>query len=58
MAIRVCVAGATGWAGSAVTGKILESDEFQLVGAISRKQTGIDVGEHCCNPGRGFGNTN
>jgi 4-hydroxy-tetrahydrodipicolinate reductase len=45
MAIRVCVAGATGWAGSAVTGKILESDEFQLVGAIARKQTGIDIGE-------------
>ncbi len=25
MAIRVCVAGATGWAGSAVTRKVLES---------------------------------
>jgi 4-hydroxy-tetrahydrodipicolinate reductase len=45
MPVRVCVAGVTGWAGSAVTRKILESDEFQLVGAIARKQTGIDIGE-------------
>jgi 4-hydroxy-tetrahydrodipicolinate reductase len=45
MVIRVCVAGATGWAGSAVTRKILDSNEFQLVGAIARKQAGIDIGE-------------
>src|SRR5205807_4654012 len=44
MVIRVCVAGATGWAGSAVTRKILESGEFQLVGAIARQQTGVDIG--------------
>ena len=45
MAIRVCVAGATGWAGSAVTPAVLESGEFQLVGAIARKQAGLDIGE-------------
>jgi 4-hydroxy-tetrahydrodipicolinate reductase len=45
MVIRVCVAGATGWTGSAVTHKILESEGFQLVGAIARQQAGIDVGE-------------
>ncbi len=45
MVIRVCVAGVTGWTGSAVTRKILESEEFQLVGAIARKHAGIDVGE-------------
>jgi 4-hydroxy-tetrahydrodipicolinate reductase len=45
MVVRVCVAGATGWAGSAVTLKILESNEFQLVGAIARRQAGVDVGE-------------
>ena len=45
MAIRVCVAGATGWTGGAVTGAILASSEFQLVGAIARKQVGVDVGE-------------
>jgi 4-hydroxy-tetrahydrodipicolinate reductase len=45
MAIRVCVAGATGWTGSLVTGKILGSSEFQLVGAIARQRAGQDIGE-------------
>ena len=45
MVIRVCVAGVTGWTGSAVTRKILESEEFQLAGAIAGKHAGIDVGE-------------
>jgi 4-hydroxy-tetrahydrodipicolinate reductase len=45
MAIRVCVAGATGWTGRAVTGAILVSSEFQLVGAIARRHVGEDIGE-------------
>jgi 4-hydroxy-tetrahydrodipicolinate reductase len=45
MAIRVCMAGATGWAGRAVTGAILGSSEFQLVGAIARRHVGVDIGE-------------
>ena len=45
MVIRVCVAGATGWTGSAVTRKILKSNDFQLVGALARKQAGVDIGE-------------
>ncbi len=45
MVVRICVAGATGWTGSAVTCKILKSNEFQLVGAIARQKAGIDVGE-------------
>lgn len=45
MAIRVCVAGATGWTGSAVTSAMLASNEFQLVGAIARRQVGVDIGE-------------
>ena len=45
MAIRVCVAGATGWTGRAVTGAILSSSDFQLVGAIARRQVGVDIGE-------------
>lgn len=45
MVIKVCVAGATGWTGSEVTGKILSSSEFQLVGAIARRQAGVDIGE-------------
>jgi 4-hydroxy-tetrahydrodipicolinate reductase len=45
LSIRVCVAGATGWTGSAVTDAILASSEFQLVGALARKQAGRDIGE-------------
>ena len=45
MVIRVCVAGATGWTGSAVTDAILASSEFQLVGAIARRHVGRDIGE-------------
>lgn len=50
MAIRVCVAGATGWTGSAVTRHILESAtsvdaEFALVGAVARREAGRDIGE-------------
>jgi 4-hydroxy-tetrahydrodipicolinate reductase len=45
MAIRICVAGATGWTGSAVTAAILKSNEFQLVSAIARRQAGSDIGE-------------
>src|SRR6266567_1797267 len=45
MPIRVCVAGATGWTGSAVTAALLASSEFKLVGAIARRQAGKDIGE-------------
>jgi 4-hydroxy-tetrahydrodipicolinate reductase len=44
MAIRVCVAGATGWAGAAVTRQILASTDFALTGAVARKQAGSDSG--------------
>ncbi|MGH2502800.1 MAG: 4-hydroxy-tetrahydrodipicolinate reductase [Ktedonobacterales bacterium] len=45
MAIGVCVAGATGWTGSAVTRRILKSDEFALTGAVARRRVGQDIGE-------------
>ena len=45
MTIKVCVAGATGWTGSLVARRILESSEFELVGAIARRDAGRDVGE-------------
>ena len=45
MAIKVVVAGATGWSGSAIARKILESGEFELVGAIARQKAGQDIGE-------------
>ena len=44
MSIRVCVAGATGWAGSALVKKILASEEFILTGAIARHGVGEDIG--------------
>jgi 4-hydroxy-tetrahydrodipicolinate reductase len=45
MVIRVCVAGATGWTGKAVANAVLASSEFQLTGAIARRQAGKDIGE-------------
>ena len=42
--IRICVAGATGWTGSAVTKAILNSSEFELTGAIARRGVGEDIG--------------
>jgi len=53
MPIKVCVAGATGWAGSALTRRILESTEFQLVGAIARRSAGRDAGEALGLPAAG-----
>jgi 4-hydroxy-tetrahydrodipicolinate reductase len=45
MAIRVCVSGATGWAGAAVTRQILASSDFALTGAVARRRAGRDIGE-------------
>ncbi len=42
--INVCVAGATGWAGKAVTAAILRSSGFRLTGAVARRGAGHDVG--------------
>ena len=44
MAIRVCVAGATGWVGRELTKKILDSGQFTLSSAISRSAAGQDIG--------------
>jgi 4-hydroxy-tetrahydrodipicolinate reductase len=43
--IRVCVAGATGWAGSALSKGIFFSDDMELVSAISRSHAGKLLGE-------------
>ena len=45
MPIKICIAGATGWAGSAVTRHVLQSLDFELVGVIARRSAGRDVGE-------------
>src|ERR1700722_10491764 len=43
--VKVCIAGVTGWTGAAVAKGVLESERFQLVGAVARKTAGQDVGE-------------
>ena len=45
MTINICVAGATGWTGSAVTRAVLDSDDFSLSGAVARASEGRDIGE-------------
>ena len=54
MSIRVCVAGATGWAGRAVVRAIVASDKFQLAGALARQDAGSDAGEAIGLPATGI----
>ena len=42
--IRVCVAGATGWTGSAVAKAVLDDPELELVGAVARRVAAQDLG--------------
>jgi 4-hydroxy-tetrahydrodipicolinate reductase len=43
--IKVCLAGATGWAGSELARAIANADDLALVAAVSRKHAGRDLGE-------------
>jgi 4-hydroxy-tetrahydrodipicolinate reductase len=43
--LRICVAGATGWAGSALSRGILDASDMELVAAISRSKAGKTLGE-------------
>lgn len=43
--IRVCVAGATGWAGSALSKAIFQTPDLELVAGVSRTQAGKDLGD-------------
>lgn len=43
--IRVCLAGATGWAGSALSHGIFEASDMEIVSAISRTHAGRSLGE-------------
>lgn len=45
MTIRVCLAGATGWAGSAVARALAETSDISLVAAISRSHAGKKLGD-------------
>src|SRR5690349_7017574 len=53
VAIRVCVAGVSGWTGSAVARAILSTSEFELTGAIARRTAGRDAGELLGLPANG-----
>ena len=49
--IRICVAGATGWAGSALCKGILAAPDLELVAAISRSHAGEVLGDVIGMPG-------
>lgn len=53
MTVRVCIAGVTGWAGSAVAAAVLTSDDFTLVGAVARSAAGSTVAEALGDPAGG-----
>ncbi len=44
MSTRVCLAGATGWAGSALARGIAQVDDIELVAAVSRSHAGNNLG--------------
>jgi 4-hydroxy-tetrahydrodipicolinate reductase len=50
MTIRVCLAGATGWAGSALARAIAATDDIVLVSGISRTHAGRTLGEVLAEP--------
>jgi 4-hydroxy-tetrahydrodipicolinate reductase len=45
MTVKVCLAGATGWAGSGLAAGIQDADDMELVGAVSRSRAGQSLGE-------------
>jgi len=50
MTIRICLAGATGWAGSAVARGIANSEDMTLVSAVARTHAGKTLGEVLTEP--------
>lgn len=50
MTIRVCLAGATGWAGSAVARALAKTDDITLVSAVSRTHAGKILGDVLAEP--------
>jgi 4-hydroxy-tetrahydrodipicolinate reductase len=50
MTIKVCLAGATGWAGSAVAQAISQLEDITLVSAVSRSHAGKTLGDILAEP--------
>ena len=51
MSLMVCVAGATGWAGSELARGIAATDDLALVAAVARKHAGQKLGDVLAEPG-------
>ncbi len=51
MTIRVCLAGATGWAGSALARALAQTQDMELVAAVARRQAGHKLGQVLDVPG-------
>lgn len=51
MTLRICLAGATGWAGSALARGIAATDDLKLVAGVSRRHAGRNLGETLGLPG-------
>lgn len=45
MKLRICLAGATGWAGSALARAIAQTDDLELVAGVSRRHAGRSLDE-------------
>ncbi|MFN8484523.1 MAG: 4-hydroxy-tetrahydrodipicolinate reductase [Anaerolineae bacterium] len=50
MTIRVCLAGGTGWAGSALARGIARTEDIELVAAVSRTHAGHTLGDVLAEP--------
>ncbi len=48
--LRVCLAGATGWAGSELARAMAQAGDLSLVAAVSRQQAGRNLGEVLSEP--------
>jgi 4-hydroxy-tetrahydrodipicolinate reductase len=44
MALRICIAGATGWVGRCLVPAVLAADDLELSGAVARAAAGQDAG--------------
>lgn len=44
-ALRICIAGATGWTGKAIARGVMDASDLSLVSAVSRSAAGRDLGE-------------
>lgn len=53
MALRVTLAGSTGWVGRALVAAIAQADDLTLVGALARSSAGRDAGEAAGLPALG-----